>query len=126
VFSNKPVKVTQPRENEMTDHIRQIVPPIFGKIFEHDHWRSLWNTAFESLCDADALVVVGSSLIDTDFHLRALITRVVRTRTEKFHFVVVVDRTVVRRKWLSVLRGSYLKSIQYNRFEKFLQSELKA
>src|SRR6266446_1426809 len=46
VFSSKPVRITQPRINELSDHIRQIAPPIYAKIFEHKHWQTLWTLAF--------------------------------------------------------------------------------
>lgn len=127
VFASKPVKVTRPRENEIAGHVRQVVPPIYGKIFEHDHWRKLWTKAFADLCDAEVFVVVGCSLIDTDFHLRALISTLVRRRKKdenRFAKVFLVDRTKVRRKWAAVLKGSYVKAIEYNSFEKFLRQGL--
>lgn len=127
VFSSKPVRVTPPRENELTEHVRQIVPPMFGKMFEHQHWRSLWTRAYRALCEAEVFVVVGCSLIDTDFHLRALISRVVRHRksqSDKFARVILVDRTTTRRKWKTVLKGSFARSDEYNSFEKFLQKGL--
>ena len=127
VFTSKPVKITKPRINEISGHIRQIAPPIYGKIFEHDHWQNLWTEAFRALCDADVFVVVGCSLIDTDFHLRALLSQVARTRKERndlFKYACFVDKTKVRRKWQAVLKGSFSKQIEYSNFEKFLHSEL--
>src|SRR5690349_9907754 len=121
VFESKPVKITAPRTNNIRGFIRQIVPPMYGKVFEHDHWRRLWTRSFEALCDADVLVVIGSSLIDTDFHLRALFSQVARTRKKqgnKFKFLCLVDRTRVRNKWRRVLRGSFKQLIEYNMFEK--------
>ena len=50
VFTKKPVRVENPRKNEIKGHVRQIVPPIYGKVFSHDHWRNLWSEAFHSLC----------------------------------------------------------------------------
>lgn len=128
VFSSKPVMITKPRENEIAGHIRQIVPPIYGKIFEHDHWRHLWTKAFNDLCEAEIFVVVGSSLIDTDFHLRALLSQVVRTRKkrqDKFARVYLVDKVTVRRKWQSVLKGSFAKVYACKTFEGFLRQELR-
>jgi hypothetical protein len=82
VFSSKPVRITQPRINEISGHIRQIAPPIYAKLFEHRHWQTLWTKAFKALCDAEIIVVVGCSLVDTDFHLRALFSQVAGTRKE--------------------------------------------
>lgn len=127
VFASKPVRITKPRENELTDHMRQIVPPIFGKIFEHEHWRGLWTKGYKALCEAEVFVVIGCSLIDTDFHLRALISRVVRHRKDvqgTFDRLILVDRVKTRRKWKTVLKGSFAKSDEYNGFEKFLRKGL--
>jgi hypothetical protein len=129
VFESKPVRITAPRTNSIAGFIRQIVPPMYGKVFEHDHWRQLWTRSFQALCKADVLVVIGSSLIDTDFHLRALLSQVARTRkkqSNKFKYVYLVDRAKVRNKWARVLRGSYNKLIADKTFEKFLHDRLGA
>jgi hypothetical protein len=101
VFASKPVRITAPRRNEIGKHIRQIVPPIYGKIFEHAHWRNLWTKSFKDLCLAEVLVVIGCSLIDTDFHLRALLSRVVNYRKQEnrpFKLIILVATTKIRRK----------------------------
>lgn len=128
VFGAKPVLVTGPRRNEVDGHIRQIVPPIYGKIFEHNHWRPLWSRAFQALCKAEALVVIGCSLIDTDFHLRAMLSRVVKYRKKDgslFKHAIFVAGTKVRRKWQKALRGSYKSTTGYPKFEQFLRKELR-
>ncbi|MGH9930896.1 MAG: SIR2 family protein [Pyrinomonadaceae bacterium] len=127
-FESKPVLVTGPRRNEKKGYIRQIVPPIVGKMFDHAHWRALWTQGFEELCSADILVVVGCSLIDTDFHLRALLSRVVRHRKKtgkKFRLAIFVADTKTRRKWQRTLKGSCKATKGYPRFERFLEKELK-
>ena len=128
VFSSKPVLVSGPRSNEIGGHIRQIVPPIYGKIFEHGHWRTLWTNAFQELCEAELFVLIGCSLIDTDFHLRALISRVVRHRKESdqpFRRAILVADTKTRRKWQKALKGSCRATTGFPRFEAFLKKELK-
>lgn len=128
-FESKPVLVTAPRRNEKRGYIRQIVPPIYGKIFDHDHWRSLWTQGFEELCSANILVVIGCSLIDTDFHLRALLSRVVKHRRKtgnKFRSAIFVADTKTRRKWQKALKGSYKTTKGYPRFDVFLKKELNA
>lgn len=127
VFSSKPVRITAPRENEIGRHIRQIVPPIYGKIFEHAHWHALWTRAFRALCEARILVVVGCSLIDTDFHLRALLSRVVKTRkanNDKFLRIYLVDKAKVRSKWQSVFKACHHRVVVYPTFEQFLKREI--
>jgi hypothetical protein len=127
VFTSKPVLVSGPRQNEIRGYIRQIVPPIYGKIFEHDHWRNLWTQAYKRLCEAKILVVIGCSLIDTDFHLRALLSRVVRnrkTRGSPLKRAIFVAGTKTRRKWQRSMRGSYKEMTGYPNFEQFLRKEL--
>jgi hypothetical protein len=128
IFGSKPVRVTAPRRNDIAKHIRQIVPPVYGKIFEHPHWRGLWTKAFKDLCSAEVFIVIGCSLIDTDFHLRALLSRVVNYRKGEramFRRVILVAPTTTRRKWQKALKGSYQTVTGYPSFETFLRRELK-
>lgn len=128
VFDSKPVRVTSPRKNDISQHIRQIVPPIYGKLFRHPHWRKLWKEAYKALCNAEVLVVIGCSLIDTDFHLRALVGRVARHRKQnlqRFKRLVVVAGVKTRRKWLSAFKAAYQANDGYKSLEAFLTRGLK-
>jgi hypothetical protein len=129
VLTSKPVFVSGPRKNEVKGHIRQIIPPIYGKFFEHNHWENLWNQAYKELREANLMVVIGCSLIDTDFHLRALLSRVVKYRKEKndlFKNAIFVAGIKTRRKWQKVLKGSFKTMTGYSSFEQFLRKELQA
>lgn len=129
VFSTKPVVVTPPRTNAQSGKIRQIIPPIYGKVFGHSHWRKLWRTAFFALCDAELLVVIGCSIVDTDYHLQALLRRVVKERKkrlDKFNNVVLVDRVKIRRRWQRVLKGAVARHAGYTNFEAFLTKGVNA
>lgn len=124
VFSKKPTLITGPRRNGLSGHIRQIVPPIHGKFFSHPHWARLWKTAFQALCSADRIVVIGCSIVDTDFHLQGFLRRMVKTRkaSERFREAVLVDRSVqVRRKWKKVLRGAVLSYREFPHLDAFLE-----
>jgi len=128
VFDRKPSKVSAPRKNEMKGHIRQIIPPIYGKFFGHAQWQQLWTKAHGALLDADILVVIGCSLIDTDFHLRALLSRIGKSRKQHgqlFKRVFLVDRVTVRRKWAKALKGCFRACSDSSTFERFLRKELK-
>ena len=127
VFQKKPSLIDKPRVNLRRGYLRQIVPPIYGKFFEHDHWRTLWSTAYSALREAEILVVVGCSLIDTDFHLRALIGRAAHWRKKErnlLHCVFLVDRAKVRRKWASALKGAFKKNKTYRNFSNFMKKEI--
>lgn len=128
VFFKKPCRVVAPRMNELAGHVRQIIPPIYGKFFNHDHWRSLWASAYSALREAEALVVIGCSLIDTDYHLRALVGRVAhwrKTACAPFRRVVFVDRVKVRRRWASALKGSFRGQSGYKTFAQFMREEVR-
>jgi hypothetical protein len=79
------------------------------------------------LCTADVLVVAGCSLIDTDFHLRALIGSVARQRKQagnRYKRVAIVGDIVTRRKWMKALRATFSQQAGYKTFEGFLGQEL--
>jgi hypothetical protein len=129
IFETKPVRVTSPRKNDIARHLRQIVPPIYGKLFGHSHWRKLWKDAYKALCDAEVVVVIGCSLIDTDFHLRALVGRVTKHRkqnAERLKRLIVVADIKARRKWFGVFKAAYKKGDGYKFLENFLTGGLKA
>ena len=131
IFEKKPSKImvsSTPRVNEFAHFVRQIAPPIYGKFFGHKHWRTLWASAHQAMLDAEVLVVVGCSLVDTDFHLGGMLSHAVMTRKSEhrpFTQVVTVDRTRVRRKWLRLLKGCVVANLSYSSFQKFARSHLK-
>ncbi len=125
VFSSKPTKVTPPRKNGLSGHIRQIVPPIYSKFFGHSHWGSLWGQAYEALKASEMLVVIGCSLVDSDFHLRALLrcsAQWRKRRNARYRSIALVDRVKVRRKWRGVLRGLTSNTHEHVSFAAFLSS----
>jgi hypothetical protein len=119
----------RPRTNEFHNLIRQIIPPVYGKFFAHKHWRALWTAAHKALVEAEVIVVIGCSLVDTDFHLTGMLSHAI-TRKKHDHspFVkaVVVDRIRVRRKWLRLLKGCTSNSKEsFNSFEHFAKKCLR-
>jgi SIR2-like protein len=125
VFDAKPSTVLisdRPRTNDLGGHIRQIVPPIYGKFFNNPHWRRLWKTAYESVVESQLLVVIGCSLVDTDFHLTGMLGHAVKekkNRGERFAGAILVDDVKVRRKWLGVITGCVSQKFAYHRFQQF-------
>jgi len=131
IFEKKPSKIIiseSPRVNEFAHFVRQIAPPIYGKFFGHKHWRTLWAAAHDALLDAEVLVVIGCSLVDTDFHLGGMLSHAIKMRKSvhrPFAQVVTVDRTRVRRKWLRLLKGCVAAHCPYSSFQKFAFAHLK-
>ncbi len=125
VFDAKPTKVlisNRPRTNELHGHIRQIVPPIYGKFFNNPHWRRLWERAYDALVQADLIVVIGCSLADTDFHLTGMLSHAIMQKKDgnkKFAMSIFVDSVKVRRKWQAVFKGCLTKKVSFRRFEQF-------
>ena len=131
IFEKKPSKILisqTPRVNEFKKYVRQIAPPIYGKFFGHKHWRTLWAAAHEALTTADVLVIVGCSLVDTDFHLSGMLSHAVKIRKDShrpFAEVVAVDKSTIRRKWFRLLKGCVDKEQPYRWFEHFARTHLK-
>jgi hypothetical protein len=128
VFDNKPAVVTPPRRNERKGQIRQIVPPIFGKFFGHEHWGHLWLQAFNALREADIVVVIGCSLVDTDFHLRALVQRAATLRKAErspFSCGIFVDIPAIRKRWKLAFRGALAGTETFRKFETFAADYLR-
>jgi hypothetical protein len=125
VFEAKPSRVmlaSSPSSNESSGFIRQIIPPIYGKFFQHHHWQHLWHTAYESVLEADLIVVIGCSLIDTDFHLTGILSRAMKerkSRGKKFVTSILVDRLRIRKKWERLLKGRVQKKFGFPTFAQF-------
>lgn len=125
VFDAKPTRVDispRPRTNELHGHIRQIVPPIYGKFFNNPHWRRLWKRAFEALAQADVIVVIGCSLADTDFHLTGMLSHAIMQRKRdrnKFTKAILVDSVKIRRRWEALFKGCVTQKVSFRRFEQF-------
>jgi hypothetical protein len=130
IFETKPTKVLiseHPRTNEHSGLVRQIVPPIYGKFFAHRHWRRLWGAAHAALVDAEALVIIGCSLVPTDFHLSGMLSHAIKQRksdNNPFELVAAVDRARIRRKWLTVVRGCFRRNLEYPNFSQFAGRQL--
>ena len=125
VFEKKPTKVlvtSKPRINEHKGFIRQIIPPIYGKFFKHDHWQDLWTAAHHELLNAEVFVVIGCSLVDSDFHLAALLGHTVALRKRRqnpFEAIIVVNGVKARKNWIRRLKGSFHAKVAYPRFNRF-------
>jgi hypothetical protein len=126
VFDAKPNQVLiykTPNKNEKKNFLRQIIPPIYGKFFNHIHWRKLWDRAYREIITAQVIVVIGCSLVDTDFHLSGMFGRAISERKRqghKFASAILVDRNLkVRRKWERLLKGNVARTVGYRSFAQF-------
>lgn len=130
VFDSKPNRVLGPRRNEVRGYIRQIVPPIYGKFSSHTHthWSRLWTLAYRSIRVSDVLVVVGCSLVESDFHLRGMVSHAIAQRKGEqvpFNAVVLVDTAKIRNKWRRLFRGSTGTFHGFKTFAKFADVNLR-
>lgn len=124
VFESKPTRIViESRRNERSGFIRQIIPPIYGKFFKHDHWQKLWDRAHEAIVQAEVIVVIGCSLVRTDFHLTGMLGHAVgerKRRGRRFDFEILVDNVKTRRKWHELLKGDVVSRQGYRSFAKFV------
>src|SRR5262249_54036491 len=118
----------RPRTNEIDGMIRQIVPPIYGKFFGHKNWRHLWHVAHQALIEAEVLVVIGCSLVESDYHLRGMLGNAIKQRRQRgkpFQRVIVVDRaTRTRRRWMRLIGGQVSAKEQIGTFLEFAHKYL--
>jgi SIR2-like domain len=130
IFEKKPSRVlvsTQPRTNEFGKYVRQIIPPVYGKFFGHRHWRTLWRGAHEAILGAEVVVVIGCSLVSTDFHLTGMLGNAIKRRKDSgrpFALAVAVDTTKIRHKWFKLLKGCTKLRNSYPSFEVFANYHL--
>ncbi|MGB6484986.1 MAG: SIR2 family protein [Candidatus Acidiferrales bacterium] len=127
VFESKPnqIVIGETRRRERTGLIRQIIPPIYGKFFKHSHWQTLWEHAYEAILKAEAIVIIGCSLVDTDFHLTGMLGHAIGARSRlghDFSYEILVDNTKTRRKWHRLLGRSVRTRVDFANFAKFVSA----
>lgn len=74
--------------------LRFFIPPLYAKFFNNKFWKDLWHSCYKSLRDAECLIFLGCSLTATDYHLSAILARIVKERrkTNKFKRIIIVDK----------------------------------
>ena len=114
-----------PRSNLNRGQVRLFIPPLYVKFFSNPFWQRIWNEAFESLVNAQQLVIIGCSLIETDFHLRSVVAAAVARRHQKFKRIVLVEPSqaaITRLK--RFLRGRGDGIVVYQTFTTFVRQAL--
>lgn len=127
VFESKPSQIVigETRKRERIGFIRQIIPPIYGKFFRHNHWQVLWEHAYQAILEAEAIVVIGCSLVETDFHLTGMLGHAVGERKRQnrsFDYEILVDNTKTRRKWHRLLGRNVRTRVDFANFAKFVSA----
>jgi len=129
IFEKKPSLITDPSKvRGSSGHIRQIVPPVYGKTFAHSHWDSLWNAGFKEAQEAERLIIIGCSLVSTDFHLSGVLYKAIARRKKAgapFKEVIIVNgRKKGKCRWRLLVRGCTEKDPRYYpTFENFCASQ---
>lgn len=86
--------------------VRFFVPPLYTKFFKNKFWSRLWIQTYTAARRADRLVIVGCSLIATDYHIRAILSKAMADRKKKYKEILIVDRSPKVQKTLkSFFRG---------------------
>jgi hypothetical protein len=68
---------------------RLFIPPLYTKFFSNRLWRKLWTEVYRQIKQTERIVVVGCSLIETDFHLRSIIAKALSDRKKKLKEIVI-------------------------------------
>lgn len=130
LFSKKPNTILNPKNlrlSEKSGYLRQIIPPIHGKFFSHNFWRSIWLKSFKQLIASDQIIIIGCSLVETDFHIRTFFSRakmVKKKNREAFKSVLVADpdpQGRPQKRFKQIFRGSIGKFSSCKNFDELIK-----
>ena len=86
--------------------VRLFIPPLYTKFFNNKLWRKLWVKTYKAIREKDRIIVIGCSLIATDYHLRAILSKAMNDRQKKYREIILVDpSTDVQSDLKSFFRG---------------------
>jgi hypothetical protein len=86
--------------------VRFFIPPLYTKFFKNKFWSQLWIKTYTAAKKSDRIVIVGCSLIATDYHLRAILSKAMADRKKKYKEIIIVDRsTEVQKNLKSFFRA---------------------
>ena len=89
-----------------------MIPPALGKSFdEFPKINALWALAFRKLCEADRWIIIGVSLADSDYYLRALL-REARAARDTLILDVANPCEEHRKKVIRLLRADQANECQ--------------
>ena len=93
-------------ESNQKKLVRFFIPPLYTKFFKNPFWSNLWIKTYKAAKNADRIIIVGCSLIATDYHLRAILSKSISDKRKKYREIVIVDRSQDVQKVLkSFFRG---------------------
>jgi hypothetical protein len=93
-------------ESNQKKLVRFFIPPLYTKFFKNPFWSNLWIKTYKAAKNADRIIIVGCSLIATDYHLRAILSKSISDKKRKYREIVIVDRSRdVREVLKSFFRG---------------------
>ncbi|MFA5098285.1 MAG: hypothetical protein WC490_06655 [Candidatus Margulisiibacteriota bacterium] len=114
-------------QNKKDRLLHFFIPPLYTKYFKNSFWTNLWVKTYEAAKRVDRIVIIGCSLIATDYHLRAILSKAITDKKTKYKEIVVVDKSKrTREKLKSFFRGSALNGVTtYSNFSTFCIKTLK-
>lgn len=113
-------------ESSQKNLVRFFIPPLYTKFFKNKFWTKVWVQTYEAVKDAERLVIIGCSLIATDYHLRAILSKAISDRNNKYREIIVVDPSLdVKGKLKSFFRGHSETGVRFfSSFTDFLKRSL--
>jgi NAD-dependent SIR2 family protein deacetylase len=108
-------------ENNKKKLVRFFIPPLYTKFFNNKLWSKLWVQTYKAARNADFIIVIGCSLIATDYHLRAILSKAMSDKRKKYKGIILVDPSLrVQKSLKSFFRGRSEKGCKvYSSFTTF-------
>ncbi|MBI4170121.1 MAG: SIR2 family protein [Candidatus Aenigmarchaeota archaeon] len=97
VLENRPVsKIVISRlpklyEDNQQKLVRFFIPPLYTKFFKNKFWSKVWTLSYLAIRNAERIVIIGCSLIATDYHLRAIIAKAMFDKGKRYEEILIVD-----------------------------------
>lgn len=119
-------KLPRAYESRYKRLVRFFIPPLYSKFFRNKFWSKLWVKTYQAARDADYFVIVGCSLIATDYHLRAILSKALTDKKKKYEKIIIVDpNDDVQKTLKKFFRGCSKTIVKYSNFSDFICQECK-
>ncbi len=106
--------------------VRFFIPPLYTKFFKNKFWNKLWVQTYKAARNADRVVIIGCSLITTDFHLRAILSKALTDKKGHYKEIIIVDPSEnVKKRLKKFYRGRSASGVKvYSTFTEFCKKAL--
>jgi hypothetical protein len=106
---------------------RLFIPPLYTKFFKNRLWKNLWTQVYKHIKETRRVIVIGCSMIETDYHLRSIIAKAMADRQKKFEELIIVvpsnsnPQYNTQKKLKNFFRGRAKQLKTYETFTEFIK-----